>query len=137
MKVKLCARCPYTPRDLAGHYDPEAALHVCASCDSEQWMLNHHYPREVNRRKKCATLPNIFGRMQRSAAPSVTENLVSSATTRGKLPCVQSGAPIASRSARRTTADGYADFTLPDNSRSESYAEISSRSELRNKEPAQ
>src|ERR1700676_2211376 len=23
MRVKLCARCPYAPRDLAGHYDPE------------------------------------------------------------------------------------------------------------------
>jgi hypothetical protein len=36
MRVKLCARCPYTPRDLAGHYDPEATLHVGAKCDGEQ-----------------------------------------------------------------------------------------------------
>ena len=36
MRVKLCARCPYTPRDLAGHYDPEGVLHVCATCDGKQ-----------------------------------------------------------------------------------------------------
>ena len=48
MRVKLCRRCPYTPRDLADHYDPEAALHVCAKCDGEQAMLTNHYPREVH-----------------------------------------------------------------------------------------
>jgi hypothetical protein len=42
MRVKLCARCPYTPRDLTGHYDPEAALHVCARCDGEQGVLTKH-----------------------------------------------------------------------------------------------
>ena len=26
MRVKLCSRCPYAPRDLADHYDPDAAL---------------------------------------------------------------------------------------------------------------
>ncbi len=56
MRVKLCRRCPYTPRDLADHYDPEAALHVCAKCDGEQAMLTNHYPREVHRRRKCATV---------------------------------------------------------------------------------
>jgi hypothetical protein len=116
MRVKLCARCPYAPRDLAGHYDPEAALHVCAKCDREPGMLTNHYPREAQRRRKCATVANIFGTMQRSAAPSVTESLVSSAITRGELPSVQSDALIASRSARRTTADGYVDFNPSDNS---------------------
>ena len=33
MQVKLCARCPYTPDDLATHYEPKAALHLCAKCD--------------------------------------------------------------------------------------------------------
>jgi hypothetical protein len=75
MRVKLCARCPYAPRDLAGHYDPEAALHACAACDGEQGMITNHYPREVHRRRKCATVPNIFGATPRSAAPSATENL--------------------------------------------------------------
>jgi hypothetical protein len=35
MRVKLCTRCPYTPQDLTGHYDPEAALHLGAKCDGE------------------------------------------------------------------------------------------------------
>src|SRR5712675_653445 len=52
MKVKLCSRCPYTPRDLAGHYDPEAAFHVCARCDGEQGMTTNHYPRQTYRRRK-------------------------------------------------------------------------------------
>ena len=136
MKVKLCARCPYTPRDLAGHYDPEAALHVCAKCDGEHGMLTNHYPREAHRRRQCATILNIFGMPQPSAAPSVTESLVSSATTPGVLPSVQSNALIASRPAARLTADGYAGFRQPDNSGSENRVEISLRSGFRNKEAA-
>ena len=114
MRVKLCARCPYTPQDLAGHYDPEAALHACAKCDVEQGKLTNHYPREAHRRRQCATILNIFGMPQPSAAPSVTESLVSSDTTPGELRSVQGSAPIASRPARMATADGCADFKLPD-----------------------
>jgi hypothetical protein len=40
-----CARCPYTPQDLTGHYDPEAALHMCAKYDGEQGMLTTYYLR--------------------------------------------------------------------------------------------
>jgi hypothetical protein len=136
MRVKLCARCPYTPQDLTGHYDPEAALHVCAKCDGEQGMLTNHYPREAHRRRKWATIPNILGTAQQSVARSATESLVSSGTTPGELPSVQRSAPTASRPARRVTAGGYADFTPPDNSCSENQAEISCRSEFRNKEAA-
>jgi hypothetical protein len=116
MKVKLCARCPYKPRDLTGHYDPEAALHACAKCDGEQRvpMRTRPYPREARRRRKCSTVPKIFGLTQRSDAPSVTESLVSSATTPGEPPSVQRNALIASRPARRATADGYCDFKPPD-----------------------
>ncbi len=95
MRVKPCARCPYTPQDLTGHYDPEAALHVCAKCDGEQAMLTNHYPRETRRRRKWTTVTNIIGMAQRSAAPSVTEGSVSSATTPGELPSVQRSALIA------------------------------------------
>ena len=31
MKVTLCAQCPYTRRDLAGHCDPDAILHLSAA----------------------------------------------------------------------------------------------------------
>ena len=114
MRVKLCGRCPYTPRDLAGHYDPEAALHACAKCDGEQGRPTQHYPRKAYRRRACSTVPNIFGMAQRSAAPSVTESLVSSGTTPGELPFVQKGASIVSSPERRPTADGYSAFRLPD-----------------------
>jgi hypothetical protein len=136
MRVKLCARCPYTPQDLAGHYDPEAALHACARCDGEQAVITNHYPREAHRRRKCATVLNIFGMAQRTAAPSATESLVSSGTTPGELPPVQRSALITSRAARRATADGYADFNRPDNSCSENHRQISRRSRFRNKEAA-
>ena len=136
MRVKLCARCPYTPRDLAGHYDPEGLLHVCAKCDGEQAMLTNHYPRETRRRRKWATVPNIFSIAQRSAAPSVTESSASSATTPGELPSVQGSALIASRPASRATADGCAHSEPPDNTRCEGHAEISGRFGFRNKEPA-
>ena len=137
MRVTLCARCPYAPRDLAGHYDPEAALHVCAKCDGEQGITTNHYPREAHRRRKCATVPNIFGTTQRGGVPSVTENLVLSGTTPGELRSVQRSALIDSRPARKPTADGYADLRPPDRGCSENHAEISRRSEFRNKEAAQ
>ena len=112
MRVKLCASCPYRPRDLAGHYDPEATLHVCAKCDGEQGVLTKHYPREAQRRRECSTVYNIFGMAQRNGAPSVTESLVSSGTILGELLSVQRSALIATRPARKATADGYADFEL-------------------------
>ena len=82
-----------------------------------------HYPRETRRRRKCAAVSNIFGMAQRSAAPSVTESLVSSATTPVELPSVQGSALIASRPAGRLTADGYAGFKPPDNGCSESHGQ--------------
>jgi hypothetical protein len=114
MRVKLCARCPYTPLDLAAHYDPEAALHACAKCDVEQAVCTKHFPRKAHRRRKCATVPNIFATAQRSVARSVTESLVSSGTTPGELPSVQRSALIASRPARGGTADGYSDCRPPE-----------------------
>jgi hypothetical protein len=137
MRVKLCAQCPYTPRDLAGHYDPEGTLHVCAKCDGQQEASTNHYPREAHRRQKCATVPNIFATAQPSVARSVTESLVSSGTIPGELPSVQRSAPSASRPAGKATADGYAGFTPPDGSCGERHAEISRRSEFRSKELAQ
>jgi hypothetical protein len=114
MRVKLCARCPYTPRDLAGHYDPEATLHVCAKCDGEQGVLTKHCPREAQRRRECSTVHNMFGMTQRNGAPFVTESLVSSGTILGELLSVQRSALIATRPARKATADGYADLKSPD-----------------------
>jgi hypothetical protein len=41
MRVKLSARCPYTPGDLIGHYDPQSALYVCAKCDGSQEVITN------------------------------------------------------------------------------------------------
>jgi hypothetical protein len=135
MRVKFCAKYPYRPRDLAGHYDPEAALYVCAKCDGEQ-TLSNHYPREAYRRRRCPTVPNILGTTQRSGAPSVTENSVLSGITLGELPFVQRGALISSRPARRATTDGYVDFKPADDTCGENQVEISRRSGSRSKEAA-
>jgi hypothetical protein len=116
MRVKLCLRCPYTPRDLAGHYDPAGILHACAKCDGQEASTNH-YPRKAQRRQQCATVPNIFVTAQPSVARSVTEGLASSGTTPGKPPSVRGSALTASRSARRATADGYVGFKPPPENR--------------------
>jgi hypothetical protein len=137
MRVKLCERCPYTPRDLAGHFDPEGTIHVCARCDGQQEASTNHYPREANRRQKCATVPNILPTAQPSVARSAMESLVSSGTIPGGLPSVQRSAPSASTPAVRVTADGYAGFAPLDGSCSEHPAEISRALGFRSKEVAQ
>ena len=115
MRVKRCARCPYTPRDLADHYDPKGGLHACARCDGYQAASTNQYPRKTHRRQKCATVLNISGAAQPSVVRSATENLASFDTTPGEPPSVQKNARTASRNARRVTAVGYVDFKLPDN----------------------
>jgi hypothetical protein len=137
MRVKLCAQCPYTPRDLAGHYDPKGLLHACAKCDGQQGASTNHYPRKAHRRQECTTVRNIFVTAQPSVARSVTEGLVSSGTIPGELPSVQRSVPIASGLAARTTADGCAGFTPPDSGRGERHAAIARHLEFRSKEDAQ
>jgi hypothetical protein len=120
MRVKLCSRCPYMPRNLAGHYDSEGVLHACAKCDSRQNEAStNHYPRKAQRRQKCATTPNILGTAQPSVARSATESLASSGTTPGEPHSVQRSALTVSRHARTATANGYVDFKPPENGCSE------------------
>lgn len=137
MKVKLCTQCPYTPPDLAGHYDPNAFLHVCTKCDSQLEASTNHYPRKADRRQKCATVPSISVTAQPNVAQSVTEGLVSSGTIPGELLSVQGSALIASGSAGKMTADGYPDFTLHEDGYRETPATISGSSGFRSKEVAQ
>jgi hypothetical protein len=138
MRVKLCGRCPYLPCDLTGHYDPESALHLCAKCDDEREASTKSYPRKTYWRQKCAIFPNIVGMAQRSVARSVTESLVLSGTTAGEPPSVQRNAPIASRSDRTATADGYIGFRpLPDNGRGGHQATAHHHSEFQSEEVAQ
>ena len=137
MRVRLCLRCPYTPRDLAGHYDPEGILHACAKCDGREASTNH-YPRKTQRRQQCATVPNINATAQPSVARSATEGLASSATTVGRPPFVQGSALTASSSAGTATADGCAGFKPPPENRcvEQHAADLRSRG-FRSKEVAQ
>jgi len=131
MRVKLCSRCPYTPRDLAGHYDAEAAIHLCAKCDAAEGASTNCYPRKADRRQQCETPPNISG-----VAQFAMESLASYGTTPGEPHFARRSAPTASRHARKATIDGYIDITPPDD-RVEPLAAILRRSEFRSKEPVQ
>jgi hypothetical protein len=123
MRVKLCERCPYLPCDLAGHYDPEGVLHLCATCDDEREASARYYPRKAYRRQKCATIPKIVGTAQQSVARSATDSLALSGITPGEPPSVQRDALIASGRVETTTANGCHNFgPPPDNANGEAHA---------------
>jgi hypothetical protein len=76
MRVKLCARCPYLPQDLADHYDPGAALHLCARCDGEVALPGIHNLNEAHRRGTCAIALNTLSAvLQRKPVASVAGSL--------------------------------------------------------------
>ena len=135
MKVKLCSRCPYTPRDLAGHYDPDGLLHACAKCDGG--ASTNHQPRKARGRQQCATVPNIPVTAQPSVARFATDNLASYAATSGEPPSVRRDAPTASRHARKATADGCVGFTPPDSDCDEALAALFRSPVFLSEEPAQ
>jgi hypothetical protein len=137
MRVKLCARCPYTPQDLAGHYDPKGFLHVCAACDDEPETTINHYPRPAYRRQKCAIVPNTFETARPGIARSVTERLASSGTIPAEPPSARRSALTASRPGARTTAGGCVDFKPPPDNCGKHPAALAGSSEARSKEVAQ
>jgi hypothetical protein len=114
MRVKLCSRCPYTPRDLAGNFDPGGDLHVCAKCDSEQGASTSYYPRKPHRRQQCVTALNISGMARPTVARSATEGLASYGTTAVEQLFVQRSVLIASRHVKTATVDGCVDCTPPE-----------------------
>jgi hypothetical protein len=71
-------------------------------------------PHKAHRRQRCVKAPRISATAQPNVARSVTENSALYGTTPAKLLSAQRGVLIASRHARKATADGYADFTPPD-----------------------
>jgi hypothetical protein len=113
MRVKLCTRCPYTPRDLSRHYDPKAVVHLCVKCDTGQVASTDHYPRKTHRRQECATIFNIDATAQPIVARSVRDGLASSGTTPGERPSAPESAPTVSEFVGRTTADFYPATRLP------------------------
>jgi hypothetical protein len=107
MRVKLCATCPYTPRDLADHYDPAATLHLCAGCDVECDL------RKTRRRQTCPiTTTNTA--VEPLAALFAREGSASFAIIAAAPLCVPENASSISKSAGRTTAVGYGDFEPPE-----------------------
>jgi hypothetical protein len=80
--------------------------------------------------------PNIPGMAQPSVAQFATEGLASYGTTPGEPRFARRNALTASRHARKATADGYIDFTPPDD-RDETLAVLFRSSGFRSKEPAQ
>jgi hypothetical protein len=109
MRVKLCARCPYTPRDLADQYDADAALYLCPACDLE------HDRRKSQRRRTCpTTTTNTTGTAEQHAAPFAKEGSASFAIIAAAPPCVPENASSISRAGVRTTAAGYGDFARPE-----------------------
>jgi hypothetical protein len=72
MRVKLCARCPYTPGDLIGHYDPQAALYVCAKCDGSQEVITNK-----NARRSAISLKSVGGTNFLSLSKSLAAKLLS------------------------------------------------------------
>jgi hypothetical protein len=137
MRVRLCSRCPYTPSDLADHYDPGAVAHACAKCDGEQDKVKMYYPRESNRRRKCAISPNISMQPQRNAAPCAAANSVSSGTIPGGLHSVQRSALVAPSFVGRATAAGSERLKSPDSARGNGPSGLSLLPAFREKEPAQ
>ena len=133
MQVKLCARCPYSPGDLADHYDIDAALHLCATCDVE------YDPCKTSRRRTCQTrMINVTGRTGRTglhAALSAMESSASFATIGAALPSVQPGASNVSNSVGRATVAGYGDFELREHGSKDQSASFC-RSAISDKEPA-
>jgi hypothetical protein len=114
MRVKICNRCPYTARDLAGHYDPEAVLYACAKCDGAEGSSSQHDPSETQWRRKCATSLSKPSPTVPSAAPFATGNLALSGTIHGEPRSVQPGALATSRRVGSVTKNGCGDFVSPD-----------------------
>jgi hypothetical protein len=136
MRVKLCSRCPYTPRDLPGHYDPEGEIHVCAKCDGAERASANCYPQKADRTQQCVTIRKIPGMAQPSVAQFAAESLASYGPTPGEPHFVQGSALTASRHARKATADGCVGVTPPDD-RGEPLAAILRSSGFWSKETAQ
>jgi len=121
MRVKLCARCPYTPCDLAHHYDPEAALYACAKCDEEQYLCVTRW------RRKCSTEIETASAAKPSAALFAKESLASSAIIAREPRSAPRDASISSGHGATTTRDGCGDFAPPDEFGGGSSPRLSSR----------
>lgn len=77
MRVKLCARCPYSPLDLADLYDAGSSSHLCVRCDGKAAAAELTILMATNGEAKCATATNALNTAsQARPAPSAAESLV-------------------------------------------------------------
>lgn len=78
MRVKLCARCPYSPLDLADLYDARSSSHLCVRCDGKAAAAEKlTILMATNGEAKCATATNASNTAsQARPAPSAAESLV-------------------------------------------------------------
>lgn len=76
MRVKLCARCPYSPQDLADYYDASSSFHLCVRCDGKA-VAELTIFIATNGEVKCATATNALN-TERKPRPalSAAESLV-------------------------------------------------------------
>lgn len=75
MRVKLCARCPYSPQDLADHYDASSSSHLCVRCDGKA-AAKLNILIATNGEAKCATATNALNTVsQARPALSAAESL--------------------------------------------------------------
>ena len=131
MRVK---RCPYTPRDLAGGYDPGGVLHVCAKCNGQG--ANSHQ-RQPHRRPQCATALNTLGTAQSSVARSATERLASYDTPPGAPLFVQKKCVDRFKILQEGDRMWFVGFAPADNGCDETLAALLRSSRFRSEEPAQ
>ena len=76
MRVKLCARCPYSPRDLADYYDANSSSHLCFRCNNKRAPAELAILVTANGTSQCATAENILNAAaQQRPALSVAESL--------------------------------------------------------------
>lgn len=76
MRVKLCARCPYSPQDLADLYDASSSFHLCVRCDGKAAAAELTILMATNGEVKCATATNALNTVsQPMPALSAAESL--------------------------------------------------------------
>lgn len=76
MRVKLCARCPYSPQDLADYYDESSSFHLCIRCDGRTAPKELTILTTTDGESQCAIAKNALNAMaQATPALSVADSL--------------------------------------------------------------
>jgi len=60
MRVKLCARCPYSPQDLATYYDAKSSHHLCLRCDGKGAPAESTFLTKAKGERQCTAARNTL-----------------------------------------------------------------------------